>query len=434
MQTPIFDFLRRFAARDPARFCMPGHKGRGALGIEALDLTEVAGADCLSRASGIIAESEENASSLFGCPTLYSTEGSSHALRAMCALALGDKLAPGRERPRIAVIGEPHRSLLDAAVLLDFALLRAPASHESLPRFLTALPSPPDALFLTTPDYRGRMPNLPAIARVCHARGIPLLADGAHAAALRFLPESLHPIDLGADFCCASAHKTLSALTPGAYLHLAPRHASLREAAREALALFGTTSPSYLVLASLDLANREMPALRETLPPLAARLSALREELTARGIASSGQDPLRLVIEARPLGYEGEALADFLRERGVEPDFADRGAVVLMATPHNRSEDFARLREALLSLPRRDPLPPPPPLPSPALAVLTPREAYFAPREVLPLARCAGRVLARASAACPPATPLLFPGERISPAALPRLAYERIEECSVVKE
>ena len=88
MNTPIHDFVKAYAASAPARFHMPGHKGSGPLGCEELDITEIPGADSLYEASGIIAESERNASALFGCPTFYSTEGSSHCIRAMLLLAM----------------------------------------------------------------------------------------------------------------------------------------------------------------------------------------------------------------------------------------------------------------------------------------------------------------------------------------------------------
>ena len=88
MNTPIYDFVKAYNDLRPARFHMPGHKGRGPLGCEDLDLTEIPGADSLYEAAGIIAESEANASALFGCPTFYSTEGSSHCIRAMLLLAI----------------------------------------------------------------------------------------------------------------------------------------------------------------------------------------------------------------------------------------------------------------------------------------------------------------------------------------------------------
>ena len=102
-------------------------------------------------------------------------------------------------------------------------------------------------MYVTSPDYLGGQSDVAALAEVSHRHGVPLLADNAHGAYLRFLSPSRHPMDLGADLCCDSAHKTLPVLTGGAYLHVgraAPE--PFRENARRALALFGSTSPSYL--------------------------------------------------------------------------------------------------------------------------------------------------------------------------------------------
>ena len=118
MNAPICDFVRAYAARQALRLHMPGHKGRGPLGVEALDITEIPGADSLYEASGVIRESEENASHLFGCPTLYSTEGSSLCIRAMLYLTLLHAKAQGR-KPRIVAGRNAHKTFLSAAALLD---------------------------------------------------------------------------------------------------------------------------------------------------------------------------------------------------------------------------------------------------------------------------------------------------------------------------
>ena len=122
MKTPIADFVRRYGAGGTLRLHMPGHKGRGPLGVESLDITEIQGADSLYEASGVIRESEENASGLFGCPTYYSVEGSSQCIRAMVYLALLRAKAQGR-RPLIAAGRNAHRTFLGALALLDVEVL-----------------------------------------------------------------------------------------------------------------------------------------------------------------------------------------------------------------------------------------------------------------------------------------------------------------------
>ena len=272
MNTPVVDFVRRYARQRTARMHMPGHKGRGPLGCEELDITEIAGADELYEAEGIIAQSEANATQLFGTArTYYSTEGSSQCIRAMLHLAL--QMRPAKAgRPVLLAARNAHKALLYAAALLDFdiqwlwpapdaagALCTCPVEPEALASALDELSAEgrtPFGVYLTSPDYLGFVQDVAGLSAVCHAYGLPLLVDNAHGAYLHFLKEgSRHPIQLGADLCCDSAHKTLPVLTGGAYLHLGPSVQADEAAVRNALALFGSTSPSYLILQSLDAAN-----------------------------------------------------------------------------------------------------------------------------------------------------------------------------------
>ena len=122
METPICDFVRKYAESEEIRLHMPGHKGKNLLGLEALDITEIDGADSLYEADGIIRQSEENASELFDCPTFYSTEGSSQCIRAMLYLAMLYGKSRGK-RPLIAAARNVHKTFLSAAALLDLDVL-----------------------------------------------------------------------------------------------------------------------------------------------------------------------------------------------------------------------------------------------------------------------------------------------------------------------
>ena len=264
MNTPILDFVRRYAKQNHHRLHMPGHKGQGDLGVEALDITEIEGADSLYEADGIIRESEQNASELFGAHTYYSTEGSSQCIRAMLLLAVQNAKEQGKE-PVVAIGRNAHKAALTAAALLDIDPIRiTPPTDNYLACPIDAAAiktlfegdNKPTAVYLTSPDYLGNTLPIDDIARMCHEHGALLLVDNAHGAYLKFLKPSRHPIDLGADACCDSAHKTLPVLTGGAYLHVSKNApASLMRQAKTALATFGSTSPSYLTLASLDAAN-----------------------------------------------------------------------------------------------------------------------------------------------------------------------------------
>ena len=445
MDTPIYDFVKDYAARRGVRLHMPGHKGRPFLGCEEWDITEVAGADALYEAEGIIARSEQNAAALFGSgATFYSTEGSSHCIKAMLHLAL--QCRRREAAPVIVAARNVHRSFVHAAALLGFTPLwlqpeggsgsvcSCPVTPEGLELALEEMTVAPAAVYLTSPDYLGGMADITALAEVCHRHGTLLLVDNAHGAYLHFLPRPIHPLDLGADLTCDSAHKTLPVLTGGAYLHIgknAPGEMAKR--AKSALALFGSTSPSYLTLASLDLCNACLagdyaPRLSKT----AAELDGVRARLRWAGWTVEQSDPLRLTLTA-PAGRTGTELSQILRDVGVECEYADEKHLVAMVTPENTPEELWRL-PALLGenrAPARETelLPP-----LRAERVLSVREALFAPAERVAREESLGRVCAGPTVACPPAIPIVVAGERIDRSALELLARYGVEWVDVVIE
>lgn len=438
MNTPVADFVQRYAKAGTARLHMPGHKGRCFLGCEPWDITEIHGADALYEAEGILAESEQNAAALFGSQrTCYSTEGSSQCIRAMLYLAVA---ASGSHT--VVAARNVHRAFVSAAALLDLeirwlwpeesrSLCGCPISPAQLEETLHSLPEPPAAVYLTSPDYLGGMAEIPALAQVCHQHGTLLLVDNAHGAYLRFLQPSLHPLDLGADLCCDSAHKTLPVLTGGAYLHLSPTApAQLGPLAKSALGLFGSTSPSYLTLASLDLCNRYLAeGYPQRLAEAVERLAELRERLTAAGWRVEPSDPLRVTVAA-PRGVTGQELAGQLRRQGAECEYADRDFLVLMATPENTPEELAQAAAALGQCPG-EANPPQLPLARGERACSI-RQAAFAPRETVDAAHSLGRVCGLPTVGCPPAIPIAISGERITPEALALFAYYGIEQVEVL--
>lgn len=230
MTTPICCFAAKYAAGDPVRLHMPGHKGV----CDPRDITEITGADVLYHADGVIRESEENAASLFGTArTVYSTGGSSLCIRAMVYLI--SLTAPRGRRVKILAARNAHRTFVTACALLDAdvtwlrpevgGLVSCPVSAGKLEAEI--LSCHPDAVYITSPDYTGNVADIAALSEVCRRHSVILAVDNAHGAYLKFLPVSRHPIDLGADICCDSAHKTLPVLTGGAYLHISRSAPSL---------------------------------------------------------------------------------------------------------------------------------------------------------------------------------------------------------------
>lgn len=444
METPIADFVRRYRSDAPVRLHMPGHKGRGPLGCESLDITEVAGADALYEAQGIIARSEANATELFASgQTSYSTGGSSQCIQAMLCLALTQR--PAGTAPVVVAARNVHRAFVHAAALLDLkvvwlwpegawsSLCSCSVTPEGLERVLRSLPEIPAAVYLTSPDYLGGQADIAAIAAVCRRWGTRLLVDNAHGAYLHFLQRPVHPMDLGADLCCDSAHKTLPVLTGGAYLHLrAGLPDGFYRGAKAAMALFGSTSPSYLTLASLDLCNHYLWEMYSTdLAETLAWLEEVRAALQDAGWQLLDSDPLRLTIAA-PVGCSGQFLAQRLREHGVECEYADPEHLVFMITPENTREELGRMVAAL----GKNQAPAPRIFLPCAVGepVLTIRQAVLSVRETLPAAESLGRICGAPVVSCPPAIPVAVSGERITEEALALFDHYGVEWVDVVTE
>ena len=442
--TPVCDFVRAYAHSSMLRLHMPGHKGVPRLGPEPLDITEIAGADELYHARGILRQSEQIAASLFGSArTVYSAGGSSQCVRAMAALALDYAREAGLPA-RILAGRNAHQSFVTAAALLDLdvdwlfpaqgeGILSCTVTPDALDRALSG--GPYAAVYLTSPDYLGRMADIRSLAAVCHAHGVLLLVDNAHGAYLRFLPEDQHPLSLGADLCCDSAHKTLPCLTGAAYLHIS-RSAppALADRAEQAMKLFGSTSPSWLILQSLDRVNTELAGdFPRHLADACCRVAGLRATLEAIGWHLEGQEPMKLTLVPKSFGYTGTQLADRLRRLGAEPEFADPDFITLMPSPDTPAPAWFRLSRMLGSVPRRDPLPSAAPLLPRPVRFCSIRQAMLAPREEVPTSQASGRVLAEAALSCPPAVYIAVPGEILSPEAVDCFRYYGIDSCWVQK-
>ena len=437
MNTPICDFVNEYDRRAPLRCHMPGHKGTA----QSKDITEVAGADVLYSATGIIKESQDNAAILFGtAKTLYSTEGSSLCIRAMLYLAslVGASLG---KRARIAAGRNAHKTFLSAAALLDIdidwlwgeSLLSCNITPDALESYLSH--TAPVAVYITSPDYLGNRADISALAKVCHRHNVLLLVDNAHGAYLRFLPTDLHPITLGADICCDSAHKTLPVLTGGAYLHISPNAPKLFcQTAERAMALFASTSPSYLILQSLDRANPILAGdYSGRLAVFARQTARLKQALRLAGFTLVGDESLKITISAKLYGYRGDELAEILNTNNIVCEFADPDFLVLMLSPDNGAAVCDVLERSLLAVARRAPIIDPPlALPRPK-RVLSPRAAMLSPCRATPVEQCVGCVLADATVSCPPAVPILVCGEEIDTAAIDVFRYYGIDTVQVIE-
>lgn len=442
MKTPIVSFLKSYQEKSPVRMHMPGHKGAGILGFEGMDLTEIYGADELFAAEGIIKESEQNASSLFGCPTYYSTQGSTLCIQTMCTILCQDAKSKGK-KPKILAGRNAHRSFIHAAALLDFEIewlygnsdyLSCKIHAEDLEKAI--IESLPTAVYLTNPDYLGNLLDIQSLVSVCKKHNVLLAIDNAHGAYLRFLEPSLHPIDLGADLCCDSAHKTLPVLTGGAYLHLSD---SLNQVwaddVKHFMEYFSSTSPSYLIMASLDAANEVLDTtFRNSLFECIQRVDGLKNTLVQHGYTILSGEPMKITISTKEFGYTGNEIANLLMECDIYPEFYDSDYIVLMPSPYNTKDDLKRLETCLCGIERKPILINKPPKLEQSKKAMNVRQALFSSSITLDVSKSLGQVCSSVTVSCPPAILPVIPGEVISESSIEVMKYYGIETVRVVKE
>lgn len=435
--TPIVDFVEKYAKENKTRFHMPGHKGVPFFGLEALDITEIDGADDLYHADGIILESEKNASFLFDTArTVYSTGGSTQSIQAMLFTAY--QTADKTEKPFILAGRNAHKAFIYGAAKLGVdvewlypeennGICSCNITAQKIDTVLASASAKPFAVYITSPDYLGGMADIKGVSEVCRRHKIPLLVDNAHGAYLAFCKENLHPIHLGADMCCDSAHKTLPVLTGGSYLHCAKSDIyGFAEKIKAATALFGSTSPSYLVMQSLDLCNRYIDEkIRKDIALAQSKVTEIREAMQKKGIKEISSEPLKITVRYPDAGY--------FRNMGIEPEYADGEFVTFMASSFNSDEDFEKLKAAFENIP-------------PCKAniktnigfiksesVISIREAMFAQSEMIDVEKAHGRICAAPTVSCPPAIPIAVSGERITDEHIAIFKAYSINRIAVVK-
>lgn len=447
MKTPLFGAVDKYVKKDSARFHMPGHKGvlpwldelASARALADYDITEVDGCDSLYTANAAIAETEHKYAALYkSAASLLSAGGSTLCIQTMLALAL-------KPRQKLICGRGCHTAAINAMALLDIVpewifpeadevtgLAKAVTAEDAA----AALERTPDAaaVYITSPNYYGALCDIEAISNICRKRGVPLLVDNAHGAHLRFVNPSKHPINLGADMCSDSLHKTLPVLTGGAMLHI--KNEKYLSQAKRYMSVFGSTSPSYLILISIDKALESLLAdFPAKLESAAAEVKRLESVAWRSGflVPEYERDPLRLTLGFSAMGYEVDEFMRLIRENGIEPEMASESFAVFMASPHNTWENFFRLEKFMTELPKKTPL---------HIKInrqicperaLDLRESVFAPLEEIPLNKAVGRVAGSVVSPCPPGIPLAIPGELIDEKLMLYLKNYGISCLNVVK-
>lgn len=425
MATPINDFVMSYRQSSAVRFHMPGHKGIAAHGLEAFDITEIQGADYLYDPSGIIARSEQQTARAFGCgKTLYSTEGSSQCIKTMLGIIKQNSVS---DRVTVLAARNVHKAFIDACILLDLDIrwIYPQQSSDSICCAKIDLKQLEEALrkekvdccYVTSPDYLGNIADIKAISEICKAFGVALLVDNAHGAYTAFLKNNIHPIALGADMCCDSAHKTLPCYTGGAYLHIssnAPESYAI--CAKNVMSMFGSTSPSYLILQSLDLCSDLLASgkFATQLERSVKMVHDCKQSIKKLGWALFGDEEMKITLCAAQCGYTGTELAQMLRAQGIEPEYCDKRFLVLMAGVSNTQQDFDRLVWALERIKPQKPLKIDPVPIVPAVQKMSVRQAALQAYSTVSVDRAVGRICAISVTSCQPSVPVVVSGELIT--------------------
>ena len=443
MDAPLYQALATLSKKDSLRMHMPGHKGKAMdelFSAAAIDYTEIPTTGNLYTGEGPIAAAEDKAARAWGAEGAYFlTGGSSQGILAGLSLCA----APGST---ILLDRNTHKAFFSAMALLD---LRPVYFSSLVPEEIDALLRRHPAaktVCITSPTYYGVCAQIEAIAALCRKHGAKLLVDEAHGAHFPFVNRGSCAAGRGAAVSVSSAHKTLPAMGGSALLFT---DGSFSPAAvREKTALFGTSSPSYVLMASIDWARAYLEGEGGAQYRRCAKeVAALRDEINRRGVfhaltESDGLtlDPTRLTVQTGIAGLDGRRAGSLLEQDfDIWPEMENRDCVVCILTCADSSADIARLAEALRALEQYaagTPLPPCPPPPAPEVCCSV-RTAVFAPRRPLPLRDAAGAVSGAAIAPYPPGVPVVAPGERITAeilAYLARIGYDLDESVAVLSE
>ncbi len=458
-QTPFLDSLLVEKERWQTSFHMPGHKGTlppapklveyWGGDIHAADLVEINGIiDYLHSPKGALLEAQKLAADAHGADHTFflingSTVGNIASIMATCF-----------DGDRVIMPRASHRSVYGGVVLsgaiplyvepdyipeIGFPLA---TSAEAVARLL-AEHSGVKAVHITSPNYYGYLSDTATIAHMAHAAGAALCVDEAHGSHLAFHPSlPTSAVSLGADMVIQSTHKTQSALTQGSMLHVNDGVVNVARVG-QILSLLQTSSPSSILLASIDAARHFSVTQGEALLEKALRLAeAARAEIRALdGLWCYGEDlvgrggifsydPTKLVVRVRETGLSGFQFYDKLRyDHGIDGEFADRNHVIFSITMGDTDASVEKLLNALRAtsgcVEAADDQPEVSlPVGLPEMA-MTPRDAYYAPSRVVAFEEAAGHISAENLIPYPPGIPLIVPGERIEPVHLDYLRYIR---------
>lgn len=447
-ETPLFNALMEYVNRDTLPFHVPGHK-KG-IGIDSefkefigdnpfkIDVTVFKLVDSLHHPNGPIKKAQELAADAYGAKaSFFSIHGTSGAIQAMI-------LSVVKDGDKIIVPRNVHKSVTSGIILsgaipifvepeIDKKLgIAHGVTPETIERTLKENPDA-KAVLIINPTYYGVATDIKKIADIVHSYDIPLIVDEAHGPHLAFsnkLPMSA--IEAGADICAQSTHKIIGSLTQGSLLHINSKYVDPKKL-QQILNLLQTTSPSYILMASLDCARRQIALEGKELLDKAIELCKYtRNEINKiPGFYCFGEevlgkpgsyafDPTKLTISSRDLGITGFELDTILADNyHIQMELSDFYNVLAVGSFGDTKEGMDKLINALKEISneyygKREPIQDFLDIPTIPKKILNPREAFYSNKVSVPLKESIGRISGEFLLAYPPGIPVLCPGEEIT--------------------
>lgn len=456
IKMPLVTAMLKYKEENIYPLHTPGHKGgrgmeallREQLGASvAMDVSLMSELDDIHEPTTYIKKAQELAAQAYGSDACFwAVNGTSQAIHAMLMTALkpGEKvLLPRNAHRSVAgglILGGIEAAFMQPDYCEEFGIhlqVQPQAVQEALEQDAAI-----KAVLLTSPNYYGVAADVERIAQICHDRGVVLLVDEAHGPHLGFsdlLPKSA--LQCGADACAQSTHKILGAMTQCSMLHVRGQHLSLQRAA-DVMSMLTTTSPNYLLMASLDAARaqvqahgREMAAAAvaaaEKLRKLCGSFAGLKV-MTAADCGGLNLDTTKVTVNFSQWGYTGVEVGDLLRQAGVAVELVDAQNVLFLVTYADTTADYDAALEKIagvlrkLELAKRSAAQGVTVQSVPLTAMALPlREVFYGDKKALPLTASAGKICGEQVSFYPPGIPVLLPGEVIS--------QEIIDYCQMMK-
>jgi arginine decarboxylase len=449
-RTPLFDAVVEYAKDRKVSFHTPGHKHGQAIPeifrkfagerIFDMDLTLLEELDSLHNPDGVIKEAQQLAAAAYGADAsfflLNGTSGGNH-IQILATCSPGDKIIVPRNCHKSVLSGiiqsgcEPV--FVQPEIHPELAIF-ANVTNEQIKRALTEHPTA-RAVLVTHPTYNGVACDVEGLAKMVHAERKLLLVDEAHGPHLKFHEDfPLSAMEAGADMCIESMHKIVSGMTQASILHARKPRVDLARL-RSVFQLLTTTSPSYILMCSLDMARMQMATQGRELLQRTLELARLgRQEINKiKGLSCFGHevvgqpgffdlDETKLTVAVTDTGLTGYEVASLLnREFKVQVEYADLFSILLLLSIGNTEKDVRRLITGLQSIVERyathQPLAAKRKLRLPTHtpeAVMTPRDAFFAPTLKISFKEAVGRVSAEIFSPYPPGIPIIIPGEKVT--------------------